>query len=283
MTQITITDKWIEYFNKYKIFPDGETSESADLRGSFGQNFYSMNADEKNLLWNAIINLKHKPNINRKNINEILYDMYSRDQQFNHLKLTELLIVKVNEIFDDLLNSELKDCSELIRNVPYYILEEFLFCFQIIYWREFVRLNNYNLNQKSKIDLLDVSKIFRRTENMQYDSTRLKTDNNGDFDSLTPVYMSRYIKKYGIDLYTQIMKDIEVHNNYLFCPDMIYSIIDQASFIEKQYIFINILDTESTLNNLEINGFMFPDIFNENITSLRNVVNKKINDENDKN
>lgn len=283
MNKTNKTDKWINYFNEHKIFPDCETAESADICGSFGQDFCSMNTDEKNLLWNAIRDLKYKPNINRNNINEILSSMYSRVQQFSHLKLTGSLVVRVNDIFADLMNSKLVDCSELIRIVPDSILSELLFCFKIIYWREFIKLNNYNLNQKSKVNVLDNSKIFGLTENIDYDSTRLKTDKNGDFDLFTPIYISRYIKKYGIDLYKQIMKDIEVHNNYLFCPDMIYSIIDQASFIEKQYIFINILDTESTLNNLEKNGFMFPDIFNENITSLRNVVYKKINDEIDKN
>lgn len=273
MLKISVVDKWIKYFDKHKILPDGETIESSKILGSFGQDFSTMNSDERNLLWNAIRDLKHKPNINRKNINEILYDMYSRVQQFDGHVLKKSHLNTLDSIYADLWNSELIDCSELIQIVPNYTLDVFISNSKLYCWKEFKNVNTYFLSQPEKKKFLTNNKLFGFYENVDFEYQELIKQNDEAVDPLTPFYMSRYIKKYRRDLYELIMHTIEVTNDYLFCTELISSVIQDTTPAEKEYISTNIKDTESDLYLLKKAGFIIPDILMKNMSLLNDTIN----------
>lgn len=270
MTQITKADKWIEYFKKYETLQDFEREESDEIRESFKEDYYILNENDKEELWNYFLSRKRFGFASNDNY-YILLEMYNEDKLNNYSNLSDEQIDMLDNIFKDIGNLQLPNFHKLFLKAPYILLETILEHFRAFGWKEFSKLNIGSLANESKRDILNKTRIFGTVDDIYSLNNLLDMNEKEQFFDMHLTSIAKYIKSYAKELKNPILKKIEISHDYLFCPEIVSSIIPLATDDEKSNISKNIVDTHLKLIELKSQGFVIPKIFNTNILLLKNI------------
>ncbi len=276
MPKRTKVDKWLYYFNRFKKLPEGDTPGLVYDAQSFGEDYYNMGDKDKDLLWNGVRDLKYKENINKSDIHKILTDIYSREKVFDLYNLTPLHIKKVNKIIREVYNPQTKDISQLIRVAPIFLLREFMFYLQISYWMEFISLKDRYLGVPRNIDSLKESGLFDNFDYLKDAYIDLEEKFGENFINDIPNHITMYIKKYCHELYIPIMRNIDLTCDFLFCPELIVSLIDYIGLNDKRIINYRIEEEKSKVIDLQNRGFILPSVIDHNIILLKKAISDSI-------
>ncbi|MFC1593555.1 hypothetical protein ACFL3O_01330 [Candidatus Neomarinimicrobiota bacterium] len=276
MTQKSITNKWMENFNKYEALQDFEEFESDVFTASFKEDYCNLNENDKEELWNFYLSRKrfYRTDTDRYNI---LFEMYREDALNNYPKLSDDQKAKLDKIDKDISNLQLPDFHTLFPTAPYIMLEIIIEHFRVFSWKEFSRLNISSLNNESTLRILDNSKIFGDLPNINHLNPMFDIIHDEPFHNLSSEELGEYIKRYAKDLQTPILKKIDISHDYLFCPEIVNSIMPLVKDDDKINISGNIIDTHVKLIELKNQGFVIPKVFNTNILLLKKYhINKSI-------
>ncbi len=276
MPKSTKVEKWLFYFNQFKKLPDSDIPDLGYDAQSFGKDYFNMGEKDKDLLWNGVRDLKYKENINKKDIHKILTNIYSREKVFDLHNLTPLHIEKVIKIIRERHNPQAKDISQLIQVAPIFFLREFMFYLQISYWMEFISLKDRHLGVPRDIDSLKESGLFGNFDSIKDAYIDLEGKFGEHFINGIPNHITMYIKKYCHDLYIPIMRNIDLTSDFLFCPELIISIINDTGQNDKRIISYRIEEEQLKMSDLQLRGFILPSVINDNITLLKKVVSDSI-------
>lgn len=270
MSNLKKTDIWISHFNKYESFQDYNKDEFDEIRESFKEDYCNLYENDKEKLWNLFLARKRFRVRNNGNYN-ILFEMYNEDKLSNYENLSDEQIDMINNIDQDISDLELPDFNILFTTAPFIMLERILESFRVYCWKEFNKLNIGNLNNESKRNTLDGSMIFGKLMDIYQLNDLLDLNEKEQFFDMHLTSIVKYIKSYAKELKNSILKKIEISHDYLFCPEIVSSIMPLATDDEKSNISKNVVDTHLKLIELKSQGFVIPKIFNTNILLLKNI------------
>ena len=153
------------------------------------------------------------------------------------------------------------------------MLEKVIEHFKVFCWNEFSKLNIGSLNNESTLRILDNIRVFGYLSDINQLNHIFEIIPKPSFHLLSSDQLAEYIKRYAKDLKAPILKKIEISHDYLFCPELVSSIMPLVKDDDKINISANIVDTHQKLIELKNRGFIIPEILNKNILLLKKIIN----------
>jgi len=278
MPKRTKADKWISYFERFCKLPEFETIGSVYDEMTFRDDYFLLEIEEKQKFWDTIYNFKNKRQMSNDFVQTLLEKVYQQDTVNEDIHFNDSVRNIINKIKNTPFNPKLMNLYSIIKTVPNHLLDELLTPYKVYCWTKFKDSNLLKLEYTPYLDVIESSKLFDNVREVE-EKSGSGINESYEIDFIQYCYkIEKYFDGYGPLMTIEIFKNIQVFNNFLFCPKILSVVVEYLSLTEVMIIKGRLREIENQM--LSINNyaheFIFPTIIKKNLTEIRNITQSRL-------